>query len=89
MKECFLKFADEDSPQAFGVEASGHGFITPGEYRARADDFLLAMMRPGWWRVRIGDVVDHIGSRTIRGGAVYAAEKLSVPEPTSRQTELF
>lgn len=87
MKRCYLKFGDGEA-LPFRVEAEGHGSIAPGtECRAKEDNGIFG--RKGWYRVRIGEKVDHVGTRTNSGGAVYAAEALVVPEWPRTQRNLF
>ena len=86
MKDCYLKFGD-DEPQPFQVEVEGHGHVPAGtECRAKG---VGVFARKGWYRVRIGAKVDHIGTATNRGGAVYAAELLSKPADPAKQQRLW
>jgi hypothetical protein len=85
VKRCFLKFGDGE-PQPFEVDATGYSYIESGVYAARGAGIFNA----GRWRVRIGEKLDHLGGKTNRGGAVYAAEVISRPEqPEQAGNSLF
>ena len=84
MRRCFLKFGD-GRPLGYEVELTGFGIFKEGtECRAKGVDVFAD---PGYHRVRIGRLIDHIGTKGNRGGRVYEAVRLS--EPARVETDLF
>lgn len=74
MKQAYLLLSPDGDAELCDVDVGGFGGIAPGTVcRARRAGHRLRSHGP-WILVRIGEKVDHVGSRTNARGAVYACE---------------
>lgn len=74
MKQAYLLISTDGDAELCDIDVAGFGSIAQGtECRARRAGHRLRSHGP-WILVRIGEKVDHVGSRTNSRGAVYACE---------------